>query len=108
MIARQVCALLTIVIVATAGCGADRSDVGSDDLAVAQQEIARLEVLLAEQSEAADTEEPVDREVSGSPYSVGPCGVFALDGTRVVELSYELSEDGYIPVSYTHLRAHET
>ncbi len=96
MIGRQVCALLTIVILATAGCGADRSDVGSDDLAVAQQEIARLEVLLAEQSEAADTEEPVDREVSGSPYSVGPCGVFALNGTRVVELSYELSEDGYI------------
>ena len=96
MIARQVSALLTIVIVATAGCGADPSDVFSDDLAVAQQEIARLEVLLAEQSEAADTEEPVDREVSGSPYSVGPCGVFALNGTRVVELSYELGEDGYI------------
>ena len=50
----------------------DRSDVFSDDLAVAQQEIARLEVLSAEQSEAADTEELVDREVSGSPYSVGP------------------------------------
>tara|TARA_Y100001936_G_scaffold28546_1_gene26817 strand:+ start:1094 stop:1972 length:879 start_codon:yes stop_codon:yes gene_type:complete len=96
MIARQVCAPLTIVILATAGCGADRSDVGSDDLAVAQQEIAQLKVLLAEQSEAADTEEPLDREVSGSPYSVGPCGVFALNGTRVVELSYELSEDGYI------------
>ena len=87
---------LIAVALLTVACGADGSDVVSDDLALAQQEIARLEALLAEQSEVADTEEPAASEVSGTPYSVGPCGVFALNGTRVVELSYELGEDGHI------------
>ena len=95
MITRMICSLITIVML-TAACGADRSDVVGDDLALAQLEIARLEALLVEQPEAVSTEEPVIREVSGSPYSVGPCGVFALNGTRVLELSYELGEDGYI------------
>ena len=95
MIARLTCSLITIVML-TAACGADRSDVVGDDLAVAQQEIARLEALLVEQPEAVSTEEPVIREVSGSPYSVGPCGVFALNGTRIMELSYEVDEDGFL------------
>ena len=92
---RLISSLIAIALF-TAACGADGSDVVGDDLALAQQEIARLEALLAEQPEAVSNEEPVVREVSGRPYSVGPCGVFALNGSRVLELSYELGEDDYI------------
>ena len=91
MIVRLPCLLITIVML-TAACGADRSDVVGDDLALAQLEIARLEALLVEQPEAVSTEEPVIREVSGSHYSVGPCGVFALNGTRVMK-SRHMSEE---------------
>jgi hypothetical protein len=92
MIVRLTCSLITIAML-TAACGADRSDVVGDDLAAAQKEIARLEALLVEQPEAVGNEEPVVREVSGSPYSVGPCGIFTLNGTRVMKLSYEVDEE---------------
>ena len=89
---------LVAVAFLVVACGADGSDVVGDDLALAQQEIARLEALLAEQSEVADTEEPAASEVSGTPYSVGPCGTFALNGTRVMKSAHKPEEE--LPVNF--------
>ena len=92
--------LITVALL-VAACGADGSDVVGDDLALAQQEVARLEALLAEQPEAAGTGETVVSDVSGSHYSVGPCGVFALNGTRVLELIYEVEEERSGGIAWT-------
>jgi hypothetical protein len=96
----------------TVACGADGSDVVGDDLALAQQEIARLEALLAEQPEAVggeDDDSDLEENESDWPpvydsrdmntmlqWSEGPCGVFRLNGTRILELVPILDEDGYL------------
>ena len=111
MIVRLTCSLITIVML-TAACGADRSDVVGDDLAAAQQEIARLEALLVEQPEAVGSEDDDSDLEENEPdwppvydsrdmntmlqWSEGPCGVFRLNGTRILELVPILDEDGYL------------
>ena len=112
MIVRLTCSLITIALL-TVACVADGSDVISDDLALAQQEIARLEALLAEQPEAVGSEDDgsdLEENESDSPdqfvydsadmnaawWSEGPCGVFRLNGTRILELVPILDEDGYL------------
>ncbi len=113
MIVRLTCSLITIVML-TAACGADRFDVVGDDLASAQQEIARLEALLAEQPEVVSNEDD-DSDSEGNEsdsrdpsvydsadnythrhWSEGPCGVFRLNGTRILELVPILDEHGYL------------
>lgn len=108
---RFLSSLIAVALLVVA-CGADGSDVVDDgELAALKEEVAELRAEL----DAANRDEHDDADslrmasldeayefvydsvdiYTGLPWSEGPCGVFRLDGTRILELVPILDEDGY-------------
>lgn len=113
---RLLSSLIALVMLATA-CGSDGSVDLAAELAEAEQEIVALEKIRDELAAAKEEKEtlidllddsteyvekvPAWGPESGIGPSFGPCGIFHLNGTRVVELDYdgEINPDTYYPAS---------
>ena len=97
-----------------AACGGTTVEVGDDALVAAEAEIAELEERLREQTESSDISAPVvsttevqvattevpeniveSWSVPQTGVSEGPCGVFRLNGTRILELEYDTTSGPY-------------
>jgi hypothetical protein len=96
MIVRLMCSLITIVML-TAACGGTTVDGTDDALVAAEAEIAELEeqlqVMQSEARPVAESDEVIDSFVKSGELpkglSQGPCGVFRIDGRRILKLDYE-------------------